>query len=165
MRQFVFRSCLIAAIISTLFIFAGCSTTPEKQDPQAEINAHLQAAAQTMNTVNANLVLLNPAIQTAGAVGAIVSPQNALAIEAGVAATTKINEAISAVAVANAAAKKASLPAILPVPEIATPTPNICENILKKMLIGCAIFVIGTGIFTAARLHSCPNTMGLFRAV
>jgi hypothetical protein len=130
MRQFVFRSCLIAAIISTLFIFAGCSTTPEKQDPQAEINAHLQAAAQTMNTVNANLVLLNPAIQTAGAVGAIVSPQNALAIEAGVAATTKINEAISAVAVANAAAKKASLPpptpvspTILPVPAIATPTP------------------------------------------
>lgn len=83
-----------------------------------------------MNTVNANLVLLNPAIQTAGAVGAIVSPQNALAIEAGVAATTKINEAISAVAVANAAAKKASLPpptpvspTILPVPAIATPTP------------------------------------------
>ena len=130
MREFINRSLLIAAFISALFIFFGCATTPESQDPLAEAQAHLQAAAQTMNTVNANLVLLNPAIQTAGAVGAIVSPQNALAIEAGVAATTKINEAISAVAVANAAAKKASLPpptpvspTILPVPAIATPTP------------------------------------------
>ena len=127
MREFINRSLLIAAFISALFIFFGCSSAPEKQDPLTEAQAHLLAAQTLLTQANAGAAALNPAIQGGTAIAgiALVATGNGAAVPlaSGISSALQAtNVAISTAAQAKIAAQSAPVsPTILPVPAIATP--------------------------------------------
>jgi hypothetical protein len=128
MRQFIFRSFLIAAFISLLFALGGCSTAPEKQDPLTEAQAHLLAAQTLLTQANAGAADLNPAIQGGAAIAgiALMATGNdaAVPLASGISAALQAtNIAISTAAQAKIAAQVVQpvSPTILPIPAVAKP--------------------------------------------